>query len=113
MIYFFHANSLKYLVAVLPPIRNPNNPGRGNYGRGRPMNGRGGAGLLPRPGPYPQRQNFGFGPKFMNGRRDERFVSELKLSKSEETLSRKRIALQEVRKLSSSIQGKIILVNIE
>ncbi|XP_071919339.1 NAD-capped RNA hydrolase DXO1-like isoform X1 [Coffea arabica] len=95
-----------YPVHVLPAIRNTNNHMRGGFGRGRWQHNNRGPGLLPRPGPYPQRPNFG-GPKFFNAPRDERFISELKFSKSEQTLARKCIAFQEPCELAcySRIEG--------
>lgn len=98
--------SSPFFVPVLPAVRSANTQTRGGFGRGRWQNDRGN-GILPRPGPYPQRQNFGFGSKFHNGLRDERFVSELKLNKSEETLARKPISIQEPSELAcySRVEG--------
>ncbi|KAF2541581.1 hypothetical protein F2Q68_00029351, partial [Brassica cretica] len=86
-----------YSIPVLPAgWSSDNHGGRGGMGRGRWANGRGGAGLLPRPG-----GRGGFGGRYQNYQRDERFVSELKLSKSKETLSRKHTVFQEPCELTS------------
>ncbi|XP_048637988.1 NAD-capped RNA hydrolase DXO1 isoform X1 [Brassica napus] len=93
-----------YSIPVLPAgWSSDNNGGRGGTGRGRWGNGRGGAGLLPRPGPFPggREGRGGFGGRYQNYQRDERFVSELKLSKSKETLSRKSTVFQEPCELTS------------
>jgi RAT1-interacting protein len=105
ILYFIMGN----FFAVLPAIRNTNNHSRGGFG------GRGGRGppLLPRPGGHPGRHNFGYG-RFGNGRNVEGFVSDLKLNKSEETLSRKAVAFQEVCiVLSCSFHLLIQLISVE
>lgn len=101
-----------YPVPVLPPIRNNHHQDGGGRGRGRGrwQNDRG-AGILPRPG-YPPRQ-YGFNPRFPPVVRDERFVSEYKFAKSEETLSRKPIQFQEPSELAcySRVEGGEVVFN--
>ncbi|MCE3216225.1 hypothetical protein HAX54_005584, partial [Datura stramonium] len=65
-------------VPVLPPIRNTNHQTRGGFG-GVAVKSRG-AGILHDQDLIPAAE-YGYGPKFFNGHRDERFVSELKFAR--------------------------------
>ncbi|KMZ68384.1 RAI1 protein [Zostera marina] len=97
-------------IPVLPTLTNSNNHGRGAYGRpirsNRNSNDRSQP-LLPWPGgSFQQRNN-----RFSNVRNDERFISEMKLTKSEETLSRKNIEIQKPSEIAcySRVEGGQVL----
>ncbi|CAA0841857.1 Decapping nuclease DXO homolog- chloroplastic [Striga hermonthica] len=84
---------------ILLPVRNMNSHTQGGFGRGRRKSyGRG------------QRQSYGYGRQMLYNapRRDhQRFVSEFKFSKYEETLARKSIHFQEPSELAcfSRVEG--------